>query len=55
MHRLLPESPRWLLVNKKYERAERAIRWIAKWNRKQLEADFDVREIEVVGTVILID
>ena len=27
-----PESPMWLLANHKYERAEAALRQMAKWN-----------------------
>lgn len=47
MGRLLPESPRWLLVNKKYGPADAAIRRIAAINRKTLHADFDVTNVKL--------
>ena len=46
----LPESPRWLLVQRKYELAERVLRSMAKVNGTDLPADFDVAHIDVVGT-----
>ena len=45
--RLLPESPRWLLVNKRYAQADSAIRRIARMNNKTLPPSFNVAEVDV--------
>jgi len=47
----LPESPRWLLVQRQYERAERVLRSMAKVNGAGLPADFDAKHINVVSTI----
>jgi len=46
---MLPESPRWLLVQRKYESAEHILRSMAKVNGAELPPDFDVRHIDIVS------
>lgn len=44
---ILPESPRWLLVHGRYEEADKAIRWMARFNRRTIDPLFKVENIEV--------
>ena len=44
--RFVPESPRYLLVNKKYKEAQEALRTMAKWNNKNLPKKFNLKEPE---------
>ena len=44
--RLVPESPRYLLVSKKYQEAKKALETIAKWNGKNLPSGFELQELE---------
>ncbi len=48
---LLPESPRWLLAQKRYDDASRALNRIAAINGRQLPPEFDVRSITVVSGI----
>ena len=48
MIRLLSESPRWLVVKRKYAPARRIIGKMAAMNSKELPPDFDVSKIEVI-------
>lgn len=44
----MPESPRWLLVNGKYDRFNSTVRLMAKINGRKVPEDFDARNIETV-------
>ena len=41
----MPESPRWLVVKKKYKKAEKAIRRIAAINRIELPDKLELEKI----------
>ena len=43
----LPESPRWLIVRQRYDKAERILRNMAKTNKKQLPDNFDLRQVDL--------
>lgn len=40
VHRILGESPRWLLKTGRYEQAEKEIQRMARWNKKTIPANF---------------
>ena len=48
MFRLVPESPRWLLLRGHVENADETVHHIAKINGKDLPKEFDVSEY-IVG------
>ena len=43
---LVPESPRYLLVSRKYQEAKEALKTMAKWNDKKLPSNFKLQELE---------
>lgn len=42
---LLPESPRWLIANEKYERAKKVLRRAAWFNGRPLPTDLDLKSM----------
>ena len=47
-YRILPESPRWLLLNHRNKEAQILLRRIADVNRRELFDSFDVTQVEVL-------
>ena len=40
--RILPESARWLYTTQQNEKADKIVRKMAKWNKKQLPERLDI-------------
>ena len=53
--RVIDESPRWLLIQHKYEEAELVIHKIAHTNRASLPKQFNVRAIKAVKYEMLLN
>lgn len=47
--RMIPESPRWLLLHGRREEADKTIRYIAEINGRTLPADYSIDCIKVVS------
>lgn len=51
---LLPESPRWLILNGKYEEYRKTLATLAKWNRVRLSEDFFDEAVAGVRSVNMV-
>lgn len=49
VHSLIPESPRWLLMQENVHESDRVLRYICEVNGTQLPEKFDVADITIVG------
>ena len=55
LNSIIPESPRWLVVKGKVEKAEKTMRWIGDVNGSPLADDFTLKKkVKIIQILFLI-